>query len=388
LSCEIDTEDQIITFKSRGNHQYHPLCTNCYDKEKSIHSTTIRKIRDLNIGNNKVYIENSFRNLRCSTCGIKIEDLEFVSSGQHVTKRLEHYIVYLCSIMTIKDVSNHLDLDWRLVKRIDKKYLGEAYSHVHQEDLRILAFDEISIKKGHKYLTVALNYETGKVIWMGEGRSKETMDEFFGSLSEHVRNGISAVVMDMWEPYFNSTKRYCPNAKIVYDFFHIVSAFGKVIDKVRNQEYHKATDENKNVIKGSRYLLLKNTGNLTDKEKPKLENLLNVNSKLSEVYILKDYLKEIWKTDDKNEAELLLKTWCQAARETQLQPVIKFAKMLETHKEGILNHCDYPIHTGVLEGINNKIKVIKRKAYGYVDTQYFIIKVKSIFGKELPNWCN
>jgi len=113
LSCEIDTEDQIITFKSRGNHQYHPLCTNCYDKGKSIHSTTIRKIRDLNIGNNKVYIENSFRNLRCSTCGIKIEDLEFVSSGQHVTKRLEHYIVYLCSIMTIKDVSNHLDLDWR-----------------------------------------------------------------------------------------------------------------------------------------------------------------------------------------------------------------------------------------------------------------------------------
>lgn len=181
---------------------------------------------------------------------------------------------------------------------------------------------------------------------------------------------------------------YYPHARLVFDFFHVVSSFNKIIDKVRNQEYRKVSEEDKKIIKGSRYLLLKNYDNLKNEQKPRLSELLSINQKIFEVYLLKDELKRIWQTDDREEASQILESWYQATYETELTPVIKFAEMLKRYKEGIISYCDFPISTGKLEGINNKIKLIKRKAYGHFDTDYFTIKVKSIFANPLPEWIN
>jgi transposase len=278
--------------------------------------------------------------------------------------------------MTLQEVADHLDLGWKTVRDIDKEALQQEYSKTDYADLRFLAVDEIAHSKHHKYLTIVINYETGTVIWTGEGRSKETLLEFFNQMPNEVKAKIEAVAMDMWKPFAQAVSEGCPNAAIVYDFFHIVANYNDVITRVRRSEYHKASKEDKRVIKGSRWILLKNPENLKEKDKPKLNDLLAKNESLAKVYILKDELKAIWTYIDKDSMELALDNWCELALEAKLPELTRFVKMLLTHKEGILNHATYPIHTSKLEGVNNKIKVLKRKAYGFHDLEYFSLKIK------------
>jgi len=171
-----------------------------------------------------------------------------------------------------------------------------------------------------------------------------------------------------------------PHALIVFDLFHVVVQFGKIIDKVRNVEYHKASKEDKSVFKGAKYLLLKNRKNVRIKRhREQLKRLLEINEVISTVMILKEQLKHIWSYRSRTWATKALDNWCALARSLNIKVLNNFCKMLDRHRYGILNHCDYPIHTGKLEGVNNKIKVIKRKAYGYHDLRYFTLKVYQAF---------
>jgi transposase len=194
--------------------------------------------------------------------------------------------------------------------------------------------------------------------------------------------GIEAVAMDMWEAYINRVRHHCPDAKIVFDFFHVVNAFGKVIDKVRRDQYQKASADHKKVIQGSRYLLLKNLENLTDPQKDRLEELRNLNETLNRMYLLKDQLKTVFTYVNRDYAGQALETWCRMADQIDHPSVRIFANRLRFFAYGILNHCDFPIDTGKLEGTNNKIKLIKRKAYGYHDPDYFALKVKQAFSEK------
>lgn len=226
---------------------------------------------------------------------------------------------------------------------------------------------------------MVLDDETGRIVWVGEGRDEESLNRFFQGMTDEERGQIEAVALDMWRPYINSVSHYCINAKIVYDLFHVVKDFNRVIDKIRNQEYHRARAEGKEVIKGSKYLLLKNHEHLSTDDRVRLKELINLNEKLALVHILKDDLKKIWDYRYRAWAERALEEWCAIAYESGLRDLISFADKLARHKDGILNHCNYPIHTSWLEGVNNTIKVIKRKAYGFRDTDYFILKIKQAF---------
>jgi transposase len=314
-------------------------------------------------------------------CGVVVEDLGLVDPTLRITRRLATYILELCRHMTVKDVAHHLGLDWKTVKNIHKRHLSEKFAKKEPGNPRLLAVDEISLKKRHHYLTVILNWETGEVLWVGEGRKYETLKGFFDSLSEAQRSGIEAIAMDMWDPYIKAVRQCCPKASIVFDQFHVVRAFGKVIDKVRNIEYWKASKKHKKVIKGSKYLLLKNRVNLHHEEKPRLRSLLRINRAITTVYILKDYLKKLWRYKYVRSAEKFLNSWCALAMESRIRPVMAFAKTLKRYAYGILNHCKYPLHTSRLEGINNKIKVLKRKAYGFHDIQYFSLIIKNAFAQ-------
>ena len=160
----------------------------------------------------------------------------------------------------------------------------------------------------------------------------------------------------------------------------MVANFNRVIDKVRNSEYRKASEEDKAVFKGSKYLLLKNRKNLkTQDQRQHLKELLMLNETISTVMILKEKLKHIWTYRSRTWAAKALDSWCSLARSLNQPSVTAFAKMLERHRYGIVNHCDYPIHTGKLEGVNNKIKVIKRTAYGFHDPRYFTLKIYQAF---------
>lgn len=358
--------------------RYTPLCHNCDGEAATTHTQGCRRlIRDLNMAQAQVWLQVEYRKIWCPACGgVRVEKLSFADAGHRVTHRLARYIHDLCKKMTVKEVANHVDLDPKTVKEIDKSYLERDVGKDDFDYLQVLMIDEIALRKGHRYMTVVADYFTGRVVWMGHGRSKKTLEVFFRRLTPAQKRSIVAVAMDMGEPFSNRVRHYLPGAAIVFDFFHVVQGFGRVIDQVRRSEYAKAQDEERKVLKDSRYLLLKNAENLTEEQRPRLAQLLEVNQTLASVYILKDQLKMIYYYSDRDRVKQTLDDWCAMAGQIDHRAVRAFIKRLRFFEYGILNHADYPVGTSRLEGINNKIKVIKRKAYGFHDEDYFILKVK------------
>ncbi|NLV52812.1 MAG: ISL3 family transposase [Bacteroidales bacterium] len=361
--------------------RYVPLCHECGSEATTVHSKDhLRILRDLNIADSQTWLQVEYRKIWCENCGgVRVEQLSFADASKRVTQRLARYVYDLCKVMTVQDVAEHLDLDPKTVKNIDKTFLEQEYGVTDCDNLRILAIDEIAVRKGHNYMTVVMDYMTGKIIWMGENRDKETLDAFFRIMTKKQKKSIEAVAMDMWEPFINRVKHHIPQAKIVFDFFHVVQSFGKVIDEVRKQEYEKANNQDKQVLKGSKYLLLMNEENLKDSQKEHLENVLELNSTLNTLYVLKDHLKLIYFYSDRDIVKQTLDQWCDMAATLKNAAVDKFINKLRKHQYGIIEHADYPIGTSILEGANNKIKVIKRKAYGFHDMDYFTLKVKQAF---------
>lgn len=361
--------------------RFVPICHICGNKCRRIHSRGRRDVRDLNLGPTQVTMDCEYRKVICERCNqIPVEDLDFFKPYQRVTKRLARYIHDLCKMLTVQEAATHLGLDWKTVKNIDKEFLEEKYGKTDYENLSILAVDEIAIRKGHRYLTVVLDYLTGRVIWMGKDRKSTTLTAFFDGMSENQKKKLEAIAMDMWDPYILAVKESVPHVKIVFDLFHVVSGFGRVIDKVRITEYCKAAKKDKEVFKGAKHLLLKNRKNIRKREQRKhLRELLELNEVINSVMILKDKLKHLWSYQSRTWADKAIDEWCALACSIDHPEVAKFANTLANYRYGILNHCDYPIHTSKLEGVNNKIKVIKRKSYGYHDERYFTLKVIQAF---------
>lgn len=363
------------------NQRFSPLCHLCGQKSSSIHSWTQRTIRDLDLASARVWLRCQYRKVFCLQCQrIVTEDLNLFHPYLRVTLRLAQYIHELCQVMTVQEVAEHLDLDWKTVKNIDKHFLEQKYGQPNFDGLQVLAIDEISIRKGQRYLTVVLDYLTGRVVWIGKHRRARTLSRFFNQMTSQQRQSLQAIVMDMWDPYIKAVQKKLPHVQMVFDLFHVVAQFSRVIDQVRNSEYRKASKADKDVFKGAKYLLLKNRSNVRrKKDRQQLKELLKLNEVINTVLILKDKLKHIWSYRSRTWASKTLDEWCALARALRNRAVTRFANMLDRYRYGILNHCDYPIHTGKLEGVNNKIKVIKRKAYGFHDLRYFSLKIIQAF---------
>ena len=368
--------------------RYAPRCHAC-GTAGTIHSKGYRRIvRDLALADRRTYLQVDYRKVWCSRCfGARVERLSFAEASCRVTLRLARYIYELCKELPVTKVAEHLGLDPKTVKAVDRMFLEQEFGATDYTGLSILAIDEIAVRRGHSYMTVVLDYQTGRVVWMGEGRTTETLDGFFGGMSPEQKAGIQAVAMDMWEAFINRVQFHCPQAKIVFDLFHLVQGFGRVIDEVRRDEYRKANQPGREVIKGSRYLLLKNATNLKDDQRADLKDLLAVNATLATVYALKDQLKELYDYSRRGWAKKALDAWCDMAGQIDHPDVKRFIGRLRFFEYGILNHCEFPIGTSKLEGVNNKIKVIKRRAYGYHDPEYFALKVKQAFpGEKVTNF--
>jgi transposase len=368
----------VITLEP--DERFSPRCHQCGTRCPTIHSRSMRDVRDLDLAGTRVTLACHLRKAYCPACGrVMNEQCEAMRPHQRITERLARYAHQLCAKMSVAEVARHLGLDWKTVKQADKAFLEKKHGTTNYEGLRILAVDEVAVKKGHQYMTVVLDYLSGRVVWMGEGRKQETLEGFFAGMSDEQRAGVQAVAMDMWDPFIAAVRARLPHAQVVFDLFHVVKSFGKVIDRVRIDQTRSACAEDKDVHKGSKYLLLRNKVNLKKDERAQLRKLLRINATLCTLLILKDQLKTIWQYRSPYWAGRALERWCALARTLGIKVLDKFAQMLEAHREGILNHCRYPIHTSKLEGVNNKIKVIKRVAYGFHDLRYFELKVKQAF---------
>lgn len=282
--------------------------------------------------------------------------------------------------MTIQDVANNLQMSWNTVKEIQKQYLQRHYGTPRLKEVRYIAIDEFAVQKGHRYMTVVYDLEHGRAIFVGNGRESEVLKPFWKRLKSSGAK-LKAVAMDMWPAYLKSVVENTEKVKVVFDKFHIIKKMNEALDETRRLLYREEIEVNKrSVIKGLRWLLLKNKSRLDNKtnQKKQLEEALVINKPLAQAYYLKEELRLLWQQPHREAAEDFLKQWILKARATTIQPIAKFCNMLAGHRSGVLNYYLFPISTGKLEGFNNKIKVLKRKAYGYRDTDFFKLKIYAL----------
>ncbi len=362
-----------------------PFCSVCGENGGRLHMYGTRRVRDLNMGPARVDLVVPNRKLRCANCRtIRTEGHSFLAPYRRHTLRFERAVADLCRHLPIKQVAEHFGLSWHVVKEIDKRRLQWEVGTPDYDGLRLIAVDEVAVHKGHTYLTTVLDLETGRIVWVGKGRTEATLASFFEELTPEQRKSIEAVATDMASGFRSAVEKACPDAALVYDFFHVVAKYSReVVDVVRLEEARKQDEAGRKLIKGSRYLLLMNAPDLLGSQRKALRELLAANENLNTVYVLKDQLKRIWDYKRPAYARKALDQWCALAHASGIPALANFVRKLCRHEKGIVNHCLYPINTGRLEGINNKIKVIKRQAYGFRDDAYFILKIKGAFPGKL-----
>lgn len=359
------------------------LCSGCGKQRYRYHDAEQREIRDLPILGVPVRLFLWRFRVECPSCGPRLEVLDWLEPRSRVTRRMAEDVARLCRVLPIKHVAERCGLDWHTVKAIDKAWLERTLPELDMTRVEKLLLDEFAIHKGHRYATVITDADTLRVLWVGHGRGQEAVRPFFQAAGKEACQGILAVGMDMHAPFETEVRRNCPQAEIVYDLFHVVMKYGReVIDRVRVDESNrlKADKAARKVVKGSKWLLLANRENLaTPNQRVRLKELLDANQSLMTVYLLRDDLKRLWSYTREGWARRAWEDWLERAMESGIPALKTFARNLAKRIEGVFAHCRWNLHTSVLEGMNNKIKVLKRMAYGYRDDNYFFLKIRAAF---------
>jgi transposase len=279
--------------------------------------------------------------------------------------------------MTLSDVAEMTLLNWDTVKAIAKRHLAKDYGKPALRGVRYLAIDEIYLGAKTRYFTIVLDLDDGRILWAKPGRGKAALRGFWRRLRLSGAR-IQAVAMDMSGAYWSAVLEHLPDAALVFDKFHILKLMNERLDDLRREMVREAEGPLKLKIKGTRFLLLRNLENLRADQIPKLEEALRLNEPLMVGWYLKEELRELWTQTSRAKMNAFLEDWCNKAGQSGIGQMIKMAKTLRTHASGILSYADFPITSGKLEGINNKIKTLTKRSYGFHDENFFILRLLSL----------
>jgi transposase len=391
------------------------ICPECRCKHIDIHQHHEITLRHLPLMTKPHSIVITRARGRCRACGkIVWQPIPFQLDGHRITKHLAAFIIsFLEKGYTLKEVSQITATHPSIVKEIDRERLKQQYDQYRPKEFsRYIAIDEFLLHKGHRYATVVIDLETGHVLFCEEGKKKEQVYHFIEQMGDRWMNQVEAVAMDMNAQYDSAFREKAPQVKIVYDLFHLVKLYNdKVLTAMRRRKQNELQERGDQagytLFKGSRYLLLSNRSTLQDKDsrakknnrslsenylkkglslppgarimhtghEAKLDALLSANSEFSAAYILLEQLKLAFKTDNEKELASGMRSWLKLARQCKSEEIHSYADTIDNHLDGIVNHARFPISTGKLEGTNNMIKTIRRKAYGLPDTPYFFWKI-------------
>jgi transposase len=356
-------------------------CPHCRSSEVWSQGGVERTFRTLPIGRKPVLLQFKVPRVFCFLCArVRQVKLGFADPKKHYTRAFERYVLELSQHMTIQDVAAHLQVSWDTVKDIQARSLKRRFGKPKLHKLQQIAIDEIAVGKGHHYLTVVLNLLTGAVVFVGDGKGVEALTLFWRRV-RRARAKIVAVATDMSAAYIRAVRDNLPRAVHVFDHFHVIKLFNDKLSAFRRELYHSLSSaHDRHILKGTRWLLLKNPENLDPErdELQRLEEALRLNAPLAIAYYLKEDLRQIWMQPDKRTARRVFRDWLARARASEVRMLVRFADTLQSYQEGILAYYDYPISTGPLEGTNTKIQVMKRQAYGFRDREFFKLKILGI----------
>jgi len=336
-------------------------------------------VRDLSCGQHRIYLELLVRRVDCRSCGkVKRERVAWLADNPFYTKRFAWLVGRRCRAATIKDVAKELQLDWDTVKELEKQYMREQLRRVGRPAPQVIGIDEISVGRGHNYRIVVSDLLRRRPIWFGgKDNSEQGLSLFFQEWGNKKTRGIYLAVMDMWKPFRKATLKHVPTAAILFDKFHVVSHLGVALDTVRKSEYARLTGKSRQFIKGQKYTLLSNHANLTLDGRRSLAKLLRANKRLNIAYLLKESFGQLWTYRSEAWARRFFENWKQALKWQRLKPYEEFARMVDRHWDGIATYCHIgsEVPLGFVEGFNNKIRVLQRRAYGLRNEEYLRLKI-------------
>ena len=327
----------------------------------------------------RVSLDVEIRRLSCRRCQkVKQERLKWLGDFPFYTKRFAFYIGRRCRDSTIQDVAQEFHLNWKTVKALEKQYLREQLRRAGTPGPKVIGIDEVSIRKGHTYRIVVSDLGRKRPIWFGgEDRSEKSLDQFYGWLGEKKSKRIQLAVMDMWKAFHNSTRKHAPQAAILFDKFLVIRHLNEALDKVRKSEYARLSGKDRRFVKGQKYTLLSRRENLDTEGRLALRTLLKANKRLNVAYLLKESFGQLWEYQKEGWARKFFDNWRSSLKWQRLRPYEEFARMIESHWDGIAAfiQSEEKVSLGFVEGFNNKIRVLQRRAYGLRDEEYLRLKV-------------
>ena len=374
------SENGVLTLHLQQD-PLHDRCSHCQSPNVIRHGAQERTFRTVPIGGKPVDFLLPVPRLGCRNCGRVLQAaVRFAEPFRRFSRAFERYALSLLSHMTIQAVADHLKVGWDAIKSLFKRNLLSRFGTPKLRKLKRLAIDEISIGHGHRYLTVVLDLISGAVVFIGEGKGADALIPFWKRLkAAHAK--IEAIATDMSPAYIFAVRENLPKAIHVFDHFHVVKLFNDRLSDFRRELQHEAEGPlGKTVLKGTRWLILKNPENLDEEkgERKRLDEALRINQPLATAYYMKEEFRHFWEQESLTDATRFLDDWCRRAEASTLSVLIKMASTFQMHRTGLLNYHRCPISTGRLEGMNNKIKTLQRQAYGYRDQEFFKLRIYSI----------
>jgi len=337
--------------------------------------TKNRLLRMIPIGARPCFLDIKIWRIFCEDCqSLRWPKLPFTEGKKRHTKRFAQFAIDLLHWMTISGTAKVLRVGWDLIKDLHKKHLQRRYKSPPLKDLKYLGIDEFSIRKGHDYMSIFVDLETGRILHAVEGKKGHDIAPFLKVIKRRAPK-LEAIAMDMSTSFISAVEEHLPFVPIVFDRYHVSALMNKGIEEVRREQQAQLDDEEGKVLKGSRFLLLKNYEKLNEEKQDRLQSLLEVNAPLFAIHTMKEQLREFWEKDSIEGAITFLDAWCTDADKSTVKPLKRIANTLMHRSHGLLNYYFHRISCGLVEGINNKIKTLKRQAYGFRDMAYFKLRL-------------
>ena len=372
---ESSERSMIIQIDRLGNRLLR--CGVCWKRCRRVHSVRkARDWRDLSMRKMCLVLRYQPRRVKCPRCGVRVEGFPWAEPWARVTRALANAVASLTRELSWQGTARHYSLNWKTVAGVVQRAVRYGLRHRKRPPVHTIGVDEVSRRKGQVYLTVVYDLARRVLLWVGEDRTEEAVKKFFTEeLGKRRCSTLRVVCMDMWAAYVNAVRQHAPQAQILFDRFHIVKHLQAAVDEVRRSEVRRLTAQEKTTFKSTRWLLLKNPWNLSNEQKERLSTLVRWNSPIVRAYYLKESFQLFWEYQQEKRAQDLLSKWMNSAMRARLEPFKKFVRTLRSHLDGILPWTKLRLSNGAVEGMNNKIKSISHRSFGFRKAQYFIAAI-------------
>jgi transposase len=364
IDVSFSLEGVIVTVRLRRRRR---VCSTCGQIGGQIHGRRVKRWRHLDLGSSRCIIECDLQRLYCRDCGVRYEAVPWARAGSAYTRDFEDVVAWLAQQMAKTPIAGMLRIAWDTVGRIVERVVVEHLDETRLAGLVAIGVDEISYRRGQRYLTSVVDHETGAIVWCSPGRNAQTLQGFFDLLGDR-RHSIRAVSIDMAGGYEKAIREAVPAAEICFDPFHVVRLGQRAVDQVRRDEWntHERSHTPKGRwIKGTRWSLLKAPDKQTVAQLALLAEVQQANKPMFRGFLLKEELRLLYHLDDPVLAPAHLDAWLAWASRSRLQPFIKLARTIRRHRDGILAAIRLGLSNGRLEGLNSRIRLISHRSFGF-----------------------